>query len=43
MVNDISIFNNEKFQRIKNNIDEYYNKEFESLKITDNFKIFKTI
>ena len=43
MVNDITIFNNEQLMRIKNNIDEYYNKEFESLKITDNFKNFKTI
>jgi len=39
MVNDISNFNNEQLLQIKNNIDEYYNKEFESLRNKYKFKI----
>jgi len=40
MVKDISNFNNEQLMQIKNNIDEYYNKEFESLRNKYKFKIF---
>ena len=40
IINELSKFNNEQLMQIKNNIEEYYNKEFESLRNINHFNIF---
>ena len=40
IIDELSKFNNEQLMQIKNNIEEYYNKEFESLRNINHFNIF---